>query len=361
MTILDVQKRLTEVGRIRLGEKGAKGQPVKLTKFRFTSQDEAAIKRIADLYGGEPNRWTDAPTSDQWEVTVEQTSIPVILPPSKSALSAFYELWSGGGCQRRCDGQTELLSDKPCLCDPDNRECKPTTRLAVILTDLGTSGVWRLETKGWNALTELSGSMEIADALGKGLTRAKLSLQERISKRDGKTHRFVVPVVEIDMGSGLTAIGTSNGAALSVAEQVAALDEPAPSRSRMPALPATGVSVQRATTPLPNEEPFEYEPPASHAPFEDGPVLASGESIVREREEVITYTTRTTDNGDLASEPQVKKLGIMFREAGLMTRDDKLAVCVAVTGREGIESSKDLTKREASAVIDHLEGLKVAG
>ncbi len=172
--ILDIQRRMREVGRIRIGEQvpnsnGKGTHPAKLNAFRLTSQDEAVIRRAAEVYGGEPRKWEDAPTGAQWEVYTTAKAIDVIVPPVAYAFSQFYELWSGGGCQRRCDGNTEMISDSNCMCDPDERECKPHSRLSLILSDIEGFGVWRLDTQGWNAATELAGTIEVLEMLqGRG-------------------------------------------------------------------------------------------------------------------------------------------------------------------------------------------------
>ena len=51
MPIINLQRKLTEIGRIRLGAKGAKGQPTKLETFRLTSKSEEAIQAAAAVYG----------------------------------------------------------------------------------------------------------------------------------------------------------------------------------------------------------------------------------------------------------------------------------------------------------------------
>jgi hypothetical protein len=138
--ILDLQRRSQEIGRIRLGQKvkapNGKIRPAKLDAFRFTTRSRHAADAIAATIGGTVNAWEDAPTGDQWEVLTDCTSLPVAVPPGEAALSQWYELWSGGGCQRRCDGVTETRSQKPCLCPSDpqqrtaeaagGRACKPT-------------------------------------------------------------------------------------------------------------------------------------------------------------------------------------------------------------------------------------------
>ena len=58
------------------------------------------------------------------------------------------------------------------------------------------------------------------------------------------------------------------------------------------------------------------------------------------------------------SDPQLRKLGVLFGELGVKGRGeraDRLAIASAVAGRE-LSSSKDLTMDEAGVLIDTLEG-----
>lgn len=197
MPIITMQQRIREVGRIRLGDKGPKGEPRKLTTFRFTSFDKRAIEAAAELYGGTCQPCTSKDLEGQFEVITNASEITIMA----SALDAsqYLELWSGGGCQRRCDGQTELLSGKPCMCEPGNEACKPTTRLPVILPDLPGLGVWRLESKGWNCAAELVQSFELLRSLNgrREMAEGLLAIEERRGKVDGNTVRFMVPVIRI--------------------------------------------------------------------------------------------------------------------------------------------------------------------
>src|SRR6185295_14228139 len=148
MAILSLQRRLAEVGRIRLGKqvetkKGGK-RPAALDTFRLTSADRARIDEVAKLYGGTVTKWEAPSGIAQWEVVTQSDKLPVMVPPSALAFSQHYELWAAGGCQRRCDGVTETLSEQPCLCDPDNRQCDIHTRLSVMLRELSGLGVWRV-------------------------------------------------------------------------------------------------------------------------------------------------------------------------------------------------------------------------
>jgi hypothetical protein len=218
--ILDLQRRLVELGRIRTGDQVAfqdaqgktKRRPRKLETFRLTSQRQDLIEEAARLYGaadGYPRAW-----NDQWEVVITAANLPVMLPPGE-ALSQWNEMWSAGGCIRRCNGQVEMLTDKPCMCPPDPAErrlmaakgeaCKPTTRVNLILHELPGLGVWRLESGGYYAAVELAGAAEylsMATSVGHRIP-AHLRIVKRTVKRqvDGKpqTRNFTVPTIDIDV------------------------------------------------------------------------------------------------------------------------------------------------------------------
>lgn len=215
-----INRRFTEVGRIRLGDKIAittrKGEPGtaprKLTKFRVTSPAEDLLLRVAEIYGGEVVPWDEAPTGKgtQHQLYVEAETLDVMVPPGQ-VLTQSYELWSNGGCDRRCNGAVQQ-DGGACVCpvtDPDamseGRKAKPkpttcalTTRLSVWLPKVPGIGVWRLESHGWYAANELPGAAEmlsLASEAGRPLP-AVLRIASRVVKRDGKTNQFIVPQLE---------------------------------------------------------------------------------------------------------------------------------------------------------------------
>ena len=51
--VLDIQRRHMELGRIRMGEKGSKGQPTRLETWRLTSASRDLLESAAKVYGGE--------------------------------------------------------------------------------------------------------------------------------------------------------------------------------------------------------------------------------------------------------------------------------------------------------------------
>lgn len=226
---LVLQRRHAQLGAIRLGDKGTKGQPQKLTRFRITSPNQRLVESLAALYGGEARPWENGGKAE-WEVYTERTSLPVIVV--RGGLSQWLETWSGGGCQRRCDGEREMISDGPCICEEEagDRRCKPTTRLSVMLRELDVIGVWKCESHGWNSAAELPGLVELAQQVG-DLVPANLVLRERIQIKDGKTSKFVVPGLDLEVSPArLAAIvsGTTPPAAIEGYTSAAATIAPAP-------------------------------------------------------------------------------------------------------------------------------------
>jgi len=213
MPILDLQQRIRELGRIRIGQKVAtsngRTRPGKLDRFRLTSPSKELIERVAKQYGGTVNPWTPDGGAGQYEVITDAKRMPILVP--HQPVSQYYELWSGGGCQRRCDGITELLKDQPCVCgpDPQRRQCKPTTRLNVVLSEVPGVGVWRLESHGYYAALELPGVAELLAKAG-GYVPAFLGLEERTAKRDGQTRRWMVPTIDVDITPTALMAGSSD-------------------------------------------------------------------------------------------------------------------------------------------------------
>lgn len=212
--LADIQAQQVEVGRIRLGTSTPKtarsgkqyNEPVKLERFRLTSRSRSLIVNAAELYGGEPGEWVpQGSRTPQWEVIIERDWLGVIVPANPC--SQYYEQWAGGKCQVRCDGLRELLTDEPCLCgpDPEQRRCKPYTRLSLMLAEMPGIGIWRLETHGYNAAAELPAVADLLSAAG-GNVPARLEMEERQAevpdpRKPGETmiSRFMVPVLHVEV------------------------------------------------------------------------------------------------------------------------------------------------------------------
>jgi hypothetical protein len=230
--VLDLQRRAYQSGRIRLGQVVATGKqdkagkdimrPVKLSTFRFTSPSRYQIDAAAEAYRGEVRPW-DNRGRKEWEVVTAAEELFVAIPPAADAISQWYEMWTGGGCQRRCDSQREQKSGGPCLCphasDPGDEDevdrmarerhrlsklmppqaCGIKTRLSVVLPDLPDVGVWRLDTGGFYAAGELIGKAELM-ALCRDrdlFLPARLWIDHRVDVVGGQTRKYPVLALEI--------------------------------------------------------------------------------------------------------------------------------------------------------------------
>lgn len=209
--VQDFGRRMVEHGRIRLGVKAGKAMK-SIDTFRFTSPDQVAIEQLAEQFGGKCVPWSDpkASPSNQFEVITDAREIPVWILPG--GLSVTYEMWSGGGCVRRCDGVECETSTRtydadyepvmvPCICDRDGKlACRPYTRMSVVIPSIRFGGSWRLESKGWNAAEELPGMADMINQLQQsGTLRGRLRLEQRQSQ--GGRRKFVVPTLAIDLSA----------------------------------------------------------------------------------------------------------------------------------------------------------------
>ena len=250
MPILDVQKRVAVIGHIRLGEQvteGNKTRPRALRGFRFTTGRRELAEAVAAAYGGRPTEWLNPTTGiPGYEILTEAAEIPVLIPPAELAFSQHYELWSGAGCERRCDGYTEARGPEPqpCLCAVDGvRVCDSVTRLSLLVPDIAAVfGVWQLVTHSYYASGELASAVELALGLaqrrGENLGAGTLRLEQRVARKPGeKPHRYTLPVLDIWLSpealGGLAAPSRPALAPEPVDEAVAALTvvglpEPAP-------------------------------------------------------------------------------------------------------------------------------------
>jgi hypothetical protein len=211
--IMTMKRQAAELGRIRTGysrphpEAGRRPIPVKSKTFVLSSHSRDYIAAAAELYGGRVEQWTPQNQSvAQWRVITEATELRAILPAG-DPLSQSYEMWSGGGCSRRCDGVTERLSGEACVClarygeDWHERKadevCRPTSRVGVFLPDLPDLGVWRLETKSYYAADALAGGLDtvLQATEGRGLMPVRMWIEQRSAVRGGKTKQFQVVMV----------------------------------------------------------------------------------------------------------------------------------------------------------------------
>lgn len=206
--IRTIQRRAAEHGRLRTGYTRG-GKPVRSTTWVITSHSEQHVRTAAGLWGGSPEPWTPLnSTIRQWRVITKATEIEALITPG-DPLNSHNEMWSKGGVQRRCDGETELISGQACLCagqfgedwhtQPKGKVCATTSRLNVMLPDLSGMGLWRAETHSFYAAAEWGGmvDMVLAGTGGEGFVPVTLRVEQRQVVRAGLTKKFPVVVVEL--------------------------------------------------------------------------------------------------------------------------------------------------------------------
>ena len=369
-SIIDIQRRLHETGRIRIGTsvpaKSRQGKdfrrPVKLDRFLFTSANARALQSLAELYGGKVEPWAEAPGAPQSKVLTETDEIPVLVPPQHMAFSQMYEHWDAGRCMVRCDGRAQIPTGEECTCDPENRRCKPTTRLSLMLPQLLGSGLWRLDTRGYNAAAELSGAFGLAEILaaatGQSVLPGVLRLTQRETKRadaDGKTitHSFAVPVIDFDLGPALPTLtaGTTSAAALAPAA-------PEPSGVHpVAALPAASLADEIANV---SQEPQRSTRRNAAEPLKrtGRPPRPRGQVAEPDEgdDEAAPATARTNGNGNgnKMTEPQSRAIFRLLKLHDVDTDELRHSYATATLGRP-IVSFTELTVDDASRLIEDLQ------
>lgn len=362
--IIELQRRMVEAGRIRAGDFGD-GHPRKLKHWRLTSKDNERLLRAQELWGGTYRSWRDA----EWELYTETAELPIMLLPGHVP-TTWYELWTKGGCQRRCDGVHETISDSACLCG-DERECKPHTRLSVLLPDLPGIGSWLLSSTGWNAAAELAGAADLlqrASAQGV-LIPARLRLEQRQDVKAGQTRKYAVPVIDIDitfrsllggqgaaeipsgrtaLPSGFTPVPPTDGNGVSLAQGLEQAGSDSPRPSRQAPLPATDVEFE-TTAPVPvDEEPVAPSPAAG----------SSLKPTKRQGEKLNVLVGKLRDGGHITTEQLYSALA--------KSRNVDVTVMIDVLPGAYDEQSvlhwaplrESLTRSEASDLIDRLSRLE---
>lgn len=226
---IERQRRLVEVGIIRIGEKRTNGQgkeyPAALDKFRLTSNNKFLLQEAAKAYGGEVRPWVGKP--GQYELYTDTdlmkamiSTKPVGDEGDTESLSQHWEQWAGNTCTCRCDGQwckvwKQTGTDKkgkptydrveiPCECDHDDPEgvkCKLVSRLSVILPEVPALGLWRLNTGSGQFADEISALIDMIDRLGlTGLQHVTMKIEDRENRTGpgADTEKFKVIRVELD-------------------------------------------------------------------------------------------------------------------------------------------------------------------
>lgn len=371
MPILDLQLRLRQLGTLRMGElvtKNGKTFPSTRDTWRVTTSDEKIAAAIAERFGGTVSEW-DSKSAERLVVDTDTKALPVAVVPGH-AISQWYELWAGGGCKRRCDGVDEAVSGGACLCDPESdqgRECKPTTRLSLVVRGIEALGLFRLNTGGWYAAQELGGAVQFLEqvtARGESMD-GWLRIEERRVVRDGQTKVFKVPVLDVAFGMERL---------LPSADQTPALPPGYTPVAELPAGPsladglaATEGQVAHRTTrsaaPIPNGDDIQFG--ESPVPIADGIPPAPAErppspnvlltQAQKKKLNVLVGTLRDTEK------ITTEQLYVALAKERNLRVDDMVAVIEGAKDDKGLHwaALRDtLSRLEASELIDRLTNLE---
>lgn len=387
MPIITLQRRIREAGRIRGGDrKQGNRAGAKLLTPRFSSPDQAVVEAAAQHFGGTVREW-DNGGRQEWDVVIKQAVIDVIVPPTGLAFSQWMELWSGGGCERRCDGQREILADTPCVCDPEAPECMPTTRLSLIVPDLETFGLFRLESHGWNAAQELSGTAELAAAMAERgqYLPATLHFEPRERRQPGKPiKKFTVPVLDlkVPMRRFMEVVSAQVGAP-ALAAGPAAVDAPRGLTpvGELPAAPVDSIEEQvrgagrekqqrrggaepiRPTGRRPRAAREVGEPEGRGPSLGSPPSSPGGEptGVARtasgDGDGVDGQSAAASPPGDRTATARAKHVAMRCRDVGIDTDDARHAFLALITNGR-VRSGKDLTDAEFALTTTALDRLK---
>lgn len=290
--IRNLARRLPELGRVKDGVKvPGEALPKAIDTLRFTSQDPIALAQVAAALGGEVKAYSDPKSTDTHELLTPVAETPVILPPDPLGGTPMYELYTGGGRDRWCDGVTCERWRKgpdgpepfevPCVCAAAGElACRPTVHLSVILPFTRLGGTWRWTTHSHNAAVELPGMVEAIQSLqAKGLTRGVLRVDSRTQTIAGVTRHFKVPVLGVDatadeLASGQATLGALGAGAPTPA--VAAVGEIEAGGAPTPQGPSGAVD-EPASAPL---------PPSSDDDVIDAEIVEDGDVLVLLRQAI---------------------------------------------------------------------------
>jgi hypothetical protein len=221
MPIVDLQPQLPTAFRLRLGatEKAVSQAGKEFAKpkhlggqLRATSPIRSVVDSIQEAYNGEGVIEWQRDGSREWSTLLPARPLRVILVPG-SSLSQWWEHWSGGTCDRRCDGVMDHLRGCPCTCPPPEERvdrqhhCIPKSRITLILPRMAMLCAGRLDTGSRIAAASLAGTMAAsAMLLDSGVL---LSATLKIGFRNKGRSHYVYPEIVIDGAADKTALAAA--------------------------------------------------------------------------------------------------------------------------------------------------------
>ena len=218
-----------------------------------------------------------------------------------------------------------------------------------MLANLPGLGTWRIDTSGYYAAVELQGAVSVIQmAAGRGhMLPAKLRLEQRMVKRGGQTRRFPVPVLDVEISPNQL-VGNQQRPDVVMVERDTGKIIEQPQRSALTPVPET---VPERPVPSVAEQAKALDTPRPRRRTAT-PVPETG---IRPR---TVEQAKASADDDVVTPPQLQKLSILRKEAGHQDSDEGRAKWfrhVETTIGRHVDSHKDLTKTEASVLIDIME------
>jgi len=363
--ILDTQRAWAESFRLRLGhqqpDRNGQLRPARLTDaMRITSAGREIVEAFAVQYGGEVVPW-----GDQWQAYLPITELPIMLLPGQ-ALSQWWEHWGSSVISRRCDGVTEQVTGRPCVCPSDvaarmasKDACRPTTRLHIVCPEVAVMGVGMMVSHGLIAAQTLPSAVEMAEvALSRGI---RLPAVLRVIEHVGADRRYVVPRIDL--------VGTSLMSLMS-------LEGPPPQALPVPTV-AGSTEVELGPVPPPGPAPSDDQSLALYAAKRElRTMIDSHDSGIRtaigdgwrwgslkpdslnppkpdELGDIRDYVAETARAVYLRRQ---KHANAALGSAGI-TSDDARHEAIREATNGGTESSARLTQAQCNAVVTYTEEL----
>ena len=366
MSPLPIRASLRRAGTIRMGWQDG-NRPVQSTRgFVITTRERQVAEDVAGYVGQDVEEYDQDRSDDRFRVFTETESLPVLVPPVPDSYRAWFEVWSGGGVQKRCDGQYDFIAEAMCSCDPDpaERECAPYTRLTLMLPFVRGLVGFQLSSKGFHAAQELGAMAPLFDsAAARGVAiPARLLFERRSQRVGGQTRRFVVPALDVDVSSEafLGSVGMLSDAA-KPSPVLRPPSVPGDEEGEVASLPA---ATSPSSQPEPEPEPEEFPCPECDFVGHNARSLGSHSRVHAEPEpepepaparapEPAPATSETRDASKLTPD-QLATIQSLCRETNVSQ-----AMRHVVYGQwfEGVASTRDLSREQAMKVVTWLRNL----
>lgn len=326
---LSDKRRMPLLGKIRLGikkksERTGNEYPVEVDYF--VCPDE-----VRAVYGDQPKAL---------RIMVPLNDIEAVFPTAY----CFY----GSGKGVKCKGDGEIawavndngeMETRPCPCELlEAGKCKQVGRFLFMLPEVSVGGVYQLTTSSFNSIVDIQSGLDFVQAMVGRFSMIELCMKREPTEthHDGKKQTHFTVKLTLPTGFNVQSL-----VAMRQDQQML-------------------FTAANLALPEPVEDNPEYDPPDVITDEEDGPPDAPPPA---------DWLDGMGENNPPADDPagideekitpaQLKKMAALLTKLNYKERDARMALInswLEANDKPAVESSKDLTKKEASNIIDALE------